>query len=70
MSNRTAMTVLTILTAINLIVFGLNLATPSKATVAGMDESTLVADRDFERAVIRVVERFCSSDTGTIHCKY
>jgi hypothetical protein len=51
-------------------VLGLNLATLSKANVAGMNEQALVADRDFERAVIRVVERFCSSDTGTIHCKY
>ena len=68
MSRTVAM--LTILTAINLIVLGLNLATPSKANVAEMNEQALVADRDFERAVIRVVERFCSSDTGTIHCKY
>ena len=68
MSRTVAM--LTILTAINLIVLGLNPATPSKANVAGMNEQALVADRDFERAVIRVVERFCSSDTGTIHCKY
>jgi len=27
-----------------------------------MNEATLANDRDFERAVIRVVEKFCSAD--------
>jgi hypothetical protein len=48
------------LTIINLIVLALNLPTPSQAMVAGMNETALVMDRDFERAVLRVVEKFCS----------
>jgi hypothetical protein len=65
------MLVMVALTIINLIVLGLNLSTPShRPPVAGINESALVMDRDFERAVQRVVEKFCTPDAGTIHCKY
>jgi hypothetical protein len=63
------MLVMVALTVINVVVLGLNLSTPSRATVAGMNESALVNDRDFERAVIRIVEKLCTADAEVIICE-
>jgi hypothetical protein len=69
-TNIITMLMMVALTALNLIVFGLNLSTRSSAAVGGKNENALVADQDFDRAVLRVVEKYCIADGGVIYCKY
>jgi hypothetical protein len=59
MSLKVAAVVVGLLLALNLIVMTLELASPSRAAIAGMKSRQLEADPDFVRAVRSIVE----------HCK-
>ena len=47
---------------------GVDIVTVAYAEVGGMGYSELRRDRDFKRAVRRVVENYCSVDGDSISC--
>ena len=57
MSRKITLTLLGLLTAINVAALVINASPPSRAAVAGMSYQQLVDDPDFSRAVKVVVER-------------
>jgi hypothetical protein len=59
MLRKVATTLVGLLLVLNLVVVALDLASPSRAAVAGMNAKRLEADPDFVRAVHSIVE----------HCK-
>jgi hypothetical protein len=69
MSSKVATTVLCALLALNLIVLGLNFASPSSARVAGLRAFELEKDPDFVRAVRAIVQKCrVNVDVATVYC--
>jgi hypothetical protein len=69
MSRTVATTLVCLLLALNLVVMALNLASPSRAAVAGMRAHQLEDDPDFVRAVHSVVEHCrVNVDTARVEC--
>ncbi len=55
---------------INIYLFSNKIITNANASVAGMNASQLVNDRDFWKAVVKVIESRCSVNFGSsISCK-
>jgi hypothetical protein len=59
-----------LVTMLNVVLVAVSVSTRSAAAVAGMRESDLYNDRDFERAVKHMVEEYCEVVEGRkIHCR-
>lgn len=70
MSAKIALLLACLVTMVNVVLVAVSVSTRSSAAVAGMRESDLYADRDFERAVKRLVKEYCEVVEGRkIHCR-
>jgi hypothetical protein len=56
MSRRAMFAILSLLSALNVIAFAVNVSLPSRAAVGGMDYQDLMRDPDFTRAVKSIAQ--------------
>jgi len=69
MSRREIFVILSLLSALNVIVLAINVSLPSKAAVGGMSYQDLMRDPDFTRAVKSIAQECkVNVDVGKLTC--